>query len=90
MSPINFNPNLGRNDSLSPKEIEEKVGERNAETRELTEKAYLVGDVPETAAKNAADNSAIQRETFQGKKARRDAATWYNAQSNDGTCEEDG
>lgn len=83
MPPINFNPNLPKNDSLSPKEIEQKVSDRNSKTRELAEKAYLTSDVPVSAAQAAAEHSSIQRETAQAKKARRDANTWWGASQDD-------
>jgi hypothetical protein len=87
--PINFNPNLNHNDSLHPHEIEARARKRNFETREMVEKAYLTGDVPVTAAGNAADHSSVHRETAQAKKTRKDARTWWGAQSNDGSCDDD-
>jgi len=86
---INFNPNLNHNDSLSPEEIDKKVEERNKETRSLTEKAYLTGDVPVTASERAAEHSSITRQTAEGKKARRDAGNWWSAQSNSDDCDDD-
>lgn len=76
---IFFNPRLNRNDSLTPQEIEAKVAERNQETREMTKKAYETGGVPESSASRAADHSSVSRQTAEGKKARRDANTWYAA-----------
>lgn len=75
------NPNLSPNDSLTPKQINEKVAERNKETRDLTEKAYQTGGVPESAAHRAAEHSSIERQTAEGKKARRDADTWHKAKN---------
>jgi hypothetical protein len=76
---INFNPNLPQNDSLEPWEIQAKIAARNAETRHLTEKAYLAGGVPVSAAEAAANHAAIQRQTASAKKATRDARTWWKA-----------
>ncbi len=81
---ISFNPNLPQNDSLSPEEIEEKVNERNQNTRDMAKKAYETGGVPESSARRASDHSSITRQTNEGKKARRDAKTWYNAKSSQG------
>lgn len=83
---INFNPNLPPNDSLEPWEIEMKVGARNAETRELTEKAWLTGGVPPSTAERAADHASNSRQTPEAKKARRDARTWWRAKNE---CSED-
>lgn len=85
---IFFNPRLNPNDSLTPAEIEAKVNERNAKTRDLAEKAYLTGNVPVSAAQKAADHASIQRQTAEGKKARRDANTWYKAKNIFGDKEE--
>jgi len=87
--PINFNPNLPKNDSLKPGEIEDRANARNAQTRELVEKAYLTGEVPVSAAERAADHSSIQRQTAEAKKARKDARTWWGAQSDGGSCDDD-
>ncbi len=78
---INYNPNLPKNDALEPWQIEAKVAARNAETRHLTEKAYLVGDVPPTTAGRAADHSSVTRQTPEAKKARKDAKTWWKAKN---------
>jgi hypothetical protein len=78
---INFNPNLRKNDSLSPEEIAAKAQHRNAETRDLTEKAYLASDVPPCTAERAADHSSVMRQTGEAKKARRDAAFWSKAKA---------
>lgn len=78
---INYNPNLPNNDALEPCEIEAKVAARNAETRHLTEKAYLVGGVPPTTAERAADHSSIARQTPEAKKARKDAKVWWKAKN---------
>jgi hypothetical protein len=78
---INFNPNLRKNDSLSPEEIAAKAQHRNAETRDLTEKAYLASDVPPCTAERAAEHSSVMRETAEAKKARRDAGFWSRAKN---------
>ena len=88
MGEINFNPRLNPNDSLEPHEIEAKVNERNAKTRELAEKAYLTGGVPVSASQKAADHASIQRQTAEGKKARRDATNWWKAKNIFGDKEE--
>ncbi len=79
--PINFNPNLPPNDSLEPWEIDAKVAGRNAETRQLTEKAYKTGGVPDKAAERAANHSSITRQTAEAKKDRRDAKTWWKGKN---------
>jgi len=76
---INFNPRLPINDSLTPEQIAAKAENRNAETRELTEKAYLVAGVPPSAAKRSADHASIMRQTAEAEKARKDAGTWLKA-----------
>lgn len=81
---IFFNPSLPQNDSLTPEEIEERVSERNRDTRDMAKKAYETGGVPESSARRAADHSSTTRQTNEAKKARRDADTWYNAKSNQG------
>ncbi len=80
---INYNPNLPPNDSLEPWEIRAKVAGRNAETRELAQKAYEVGGVPPTTAERAADNLSISRETAEAQKSYRDARSWWNAKRNE-------
>jgi hypothetical protein len=86
---INFNPNLPPNDSLEPWEIEAKVAARNAETRHLTEKAWLTGGVPPSAAERAADHASNARQTPEAKKARRDARTSWGAKNvGSGDCDE--
>ncbi|HEY9711075.1 MAG TPA: hypothetical protein V6D48_22905 [Oculatellaceae cyanobacterium] len=86
---INFNPRLNPNDSLEPHEIEAKVNQINAKTREQAERAYLTGGVPVSASQKAADHSAIQRQTAEGKKARRDANNWWKAKNIFSAKEED-
>jgi predicted AAA+ superfamily ATPase len=81
---INFNPNLNHNDSLDPEEIEEKVNERNRDTRDMARRAYETGGVPESASRRASDHSSITRQTPEAKKARRDAETWHDAKSRQG------
>ena len=78
------NPNLPPNDSLTPEQIQEKVDQRNGETRELTNKAYQAGGVPPSAADRAAKHSSITRQTAEAKKDRRDASTWREAKSDGG------
>lgn len=78
---INYNANLPKNDALEPWEIEAKVAARNAETRNLTEKAYLTGGVPPSTAERAADHSSIARQTPEAKKARKDAKVWWKAKN---------
>lgn len=78
---IFFNPNLPKNDSLTPGEIQAKVDARNSETRELTEKAYETGEVPPSSAKRAAEHSSVTRQTNEAKKDRRDAGTWWRAKN---------
>jgi hypothetical protein len=78
---INFNPNLRKNDSLSPEQITARADQRNAETRELVEKAYLASDVPITAAERAANHSSITRQTPEAQKARKDASFWAKAKN---------
>lgn len=79
---INFNPNLPKNDSLTPGQIEAKVNQRNAETRELAEKAYLAGGVPPSSAQRAAEHSSVERQTSEAKKARTDARHWFSGRRN--------
>ncbi len=86
---INYNPNLPPNDSLRPAEIQARAEARNAETREMVEKAYLTGGVPVSAAERAADHSSVCRQTAEAKKARRDAATWFKAIVFGGSCDDD-
>jgi hypothetical protein len=74
---IFFNPNLRQNDALPPSEIEAKVAKRNEETRNLAKQAYETGGVPESSAQRAADHSSVSRQTSEGKKARKDARTWF-------------
>lgn len=81
---ISFNPNLPQNDSLTPEQIEEKVNERNRDTRGMAKRAYETGGVPESSARRASDHSSITRQTPEAKKARRDAETWYDAKSSQG------
>lgn len=78
---INYNPNLPPNDSLEPWEIELKANLRNAQTRDLTEKAYIAGGVPNSAAERAGKHSSTMRQTPEAKKDRRDARTWWEAKS---------
>lgn len=80
-SKINFNPNLPQNDSLTPEQITEKVNKRNQDTRDMAKKAYETGGVPESSSRRASDHSSITRQTNEGKKARRDANTWYEAKA---------
>jgi hypothetical protein len=89
MSNIQFNPNLPPNDSLEPWEIQARGAARNQETRELTEKAYLVGDVPPSAAERAAEHSSVSRQTPEAKKARRDARTWWKAKNSTGVGDDE-
>jgi hypothetical protein len=77
---IDFNPFRRINDSLSPEEIEAKVEERNRQTREMANQAYLTSEVPPSTAKRAAEHSSVQRRTPEGQKARRDASHWSKAQ----------
>lgn len=86
---IDFNPNLPPNDSLEPWEIEMKVAARNAETRELTEKAWLTGGVPPSTAKRVADHASNFRQTPEAKKARRDARTWWRAKNECEDCDDE-
>lgn len=81
---ISFNPNLPHNDSLTPEQIEEKVNQRNQDTRDMAKQAYQTGGVPESSAQRASNHSSITRQTNEGKKDRRDADTWYNAQRHQG------
>ena len=88
-SKINFNPNLNHNDSLTPREIERKVEERNAETTELAQKAYEAGGIPPSSAERAANHSSTTRQTNEAKKDRRDASIWWKSKAlelDDVTC----
>ena len=78
---VNFNPRLNPNDSLEPHEIEARVNKRNAETRDMAEKAYTTGGVPLSSSQKAADHASVQRQTAEAKKARSDAKTWWKAKN---------
>lgn len=89
MGNINYNPNLPPGDSLTPEQIRAKTDERNAQTREMVNRAYQTGGVPVSSAERAADHSSIARQTAEAKKANRDARTWWKAKNYGAECDDD-
>lgn len=85
---IFFNPNLPPNDSLTPEQIRAKTDERNAQTREMVNRAYQTGGVPVSSAERAAEHSSVARQTAEAKKANRDARTWWKAKRLEEDCDD--